>query len=157
MSAPLQILQAGALGRPDLVIDQGYRAQHETAVKSKQIVESFYGRKPRLSYFIGCSAGGWQGLTEAQRYPEDYDGIVAGAPAFEVIHLHAGTLWTCFAALQIAPEKFPLITQAVLDRCDARDGLKDRLLENPRACDFEPRSNIGSRKALLRSGSSPHI
>ena len=127
-----------ALGHPELIVDQGYRAQHETAVRSKEIVRAFYRAKPRLSYFVGCSSGGWQGLTEAQRYPQEYNGIVAGAPAFEVIHLHAGTLWTHFAALTIGADKFRLITDAVLAKCDAADGVKDGLLQDPRACKFVP-------------------
>lgn len=127
-----------ALGHPELVIDQGYRAQHETALRSKEIVSAFYGSKPRLSYFVGCSSGGWQGMTEAQRYPREYNGIIAGAPAFEVIHLHAGTLWTYLAAQDIAVEKFRLITDAVLAKCDSADGVKDGLLQNPQACGFAP-------------------
>jgi feruloyl esterase len=127
-----------ALGHPELIVDQGYRAQHETALRSKQIVAAFYGAKPRLSYFVGCSSGGWQGMTEAQRYPHEYNGIIAGAPAFEVIHLHAGTLWTYLAAQQIAAEKFRMITDAVLAKCDASDGVKDGLLQNPQACTFAP-------------------
>ena len=128
-----------ALGHPELVIDQGYRAQHETALRSKEIVTAFYAAKPRLSYFVGCSSGGWQGMTEAQRYPREYNGIIAGAPAFEVIHLHAGTLWTYLAAQDIAVEKFRLITDAVLAKCDGADGVKDGLLQNPQACRFAPR------------------
>ncbi|HTX24758.1 MAG TPA: tannase/feruloyl esterase family alpha/beta hydrolase [Steroidobacteraceae bacterium] len=127
-----------ALGHPELVVDQGYRAQFETTVKAKAIVRAFYHAGPRRSYFVGCSSGGWQGLTEAQRYPHQYDGIVAGAPAMEVIHLHAGTIWTNLAALEIAPAKFRLITDAVLAECDANDGVKDGLLTDPRTCHFSP-------------------
>jgi len=127
-----------ALGHPELVIDQGYRAQHQTALKAKTIVRAFYRTEPRRSYFVGCSSGGWQGLTEAQRYPHEYDGIVAGAPAMEVIHLHAGTIWTNLAANRIAPAKFPLIASAVLAQCDANDGVKDGLLSDPRTCHFSP-------------------
>ena len=79
---------AWALGHPELVIDFGYRAIHEMTVKAKAIVEAFYGNGPRLSYFVGCSTGGRQGLMEAQRFPNDYDGIVAGAPANYWTHLH---------------------------------------------------------------------
>jgi feruloyl esterase len=127
-----------ALGHPELVIDQGYRAQHETALKAKAIVRAFYRAAPRRSYFVGCSSGGWQGLTEAQRYPREYDGIVAGAPAMEVIHLHAGTIWTNLAANEIAPAKLRLATDAVLAKCDADDGVKDGLLTDPRTCHFSP-------------------
>jgi feruloyl esterase len=138
-----------ALRAPQLVVDQGYRAQHETAVKSKEIIRAFYGAKPRLSYFTGCSSGGWQGLTEAQRYPHEYDGIVAGAPAFEVVHLHAGTLYVHLAALRIPPPKLRMITDAVLAKCDAADGVKDGLLANPLACNFAP------TELACRAGQTP--
>jgi len=127
-----------ALGHPELIVDQGYRAQHETAVKSKELLRHFYGKAPQRSYFVGCSSGGWQGLTEAQRYPKEYDGIVAGAPAFEVIHLHAGTLWMHTWLQKIATAKFRLVTDAVVQKCGARDGLKDGFLQDPRRCDFSP-------------------
>ncbi len=127
-----------ALHHPELVIDQGYRAQHETAVKAKALIEAYYGRRPSRSYFVGCSSGGWQGLTEAHRYPHDYDGIIAGAPASEVVHLHAGQLWGYLAAQQIAPEKIPMISAAVIARCDAQDGVKDGLVSDPLGCDFKP-------------------
>lgn len=140
-----------ALGHRGLVIDQGYRAEHLTAVKAKSIVRTFYGARPRRSYFVGCSSGGWQGLTEAQRYPHEYDGIVAGAPAMEVIHLHAGTIWTNLAALQITPAKLRMITSAVLAECtaDAGDGVKDGLLTDPRACHFSP------SELACRAGQNP--
>ncbi len=138
-----------ALGHPQLVIDQGYRAQHLTAVKSKAIVRAFYGERPRRSYFVGCSSGGWQGLTEAQRYPREYDGIVAGAPAMEVIHLHAGTIWTNLAAMQISPTKLRLITNAVLAECDGRDGVKEGLLNDPLTCHFSP------SELACKAGESP--
>ena len=138
-----------ALGHPQLVMDQGYRAQHETALEAKVIVRAFYRTKPRHSYFVGCSSGGWQALTEAQRYPREYDGIIAGAPAMEVIHLHAGTIWTHLATLEIAPSKFRLVTNAVLAECDAKDGVKDGLLTDPRACHFSP------SQLACRAGESP--
>jgi feruloyl esterase len=83
-----------ALGHPALIVDQGYRAQHETALRSKEVIAAFYKSKPRLSYFVGCSSGGWQGMTEAQRYPHEYNGIVAGAPAFLVKKQQPRTIWT---------------------------------------------------------------
>lgn len=127
-----------ALGHPELVVDQAYRAQHETAVNSKKIIGAFYRKSPRYSYFTGCSSGGWQGLTEAQRFPEDYDGILAGAPAINVIHLHAATLWNVQAEQKIAPGKYRLVTDAVLAKCDARDGVRDGLLADPLSCPFSP-------------------
>lgn len=127
-----------ALGHRQLIIDEGYLAQHLTAERSKAIVRAFYHKPPRLSYFVGCSSGGWEGLTEAQRYPHDYNGIVAGAPATQVIHLHAATIWTYLAARRIPPAKLRLAANAVLAQCDANDGVKDGLLTNPLACHFSP-------------------
>jgi feruloyl esterase len=127
-----------ALHHPELVIDQGYRAQHETAVKAKAIVNAFYRRKAARSYFIGCSSGGWQALTEAHRYPHDYDGLIAGAPASEVVHLHAAQIAGYLAAAKIPAAKLRLVADAVLAKCDARDGLKDGLVSDPLACDFQP-------------------
>lgn len=127
-----------ALHHPELIIDEGYRAQHETAAKAKSIVKAFYGKSPGRSYFVGCSAGGWQALTEAARYPHDYDGLIAGAPASEVVHLHAAQIWGYLAATQIPAAKFQKIGQAVLARCDAKDGVKDGLVSDPPSCDFQP-------------------
>jgi len=127
-----------ALHHPELVADQGYRAQHETALKAKAIVHAFYGKQPTRSYFIGCSSGGWQALTEAHRYPHDYNGIIAGAPASEVVHLHAGQIWGYLAATQIPADKMRLIANAVLAKCDAKDGVKDGLVSDPLGCDFQP-------------------
>ena len=127
-----------ALHHPELVIDQGYRAQHEMALKAKAVVAAFYGRHPSRSYFVGCSSGGWEALTEAHRYPHDYDGIIAGAPASEVVHLHAGQIWGYLAARQIDAAKIPMISAAVLARCDARDGVKDGVISDPQRCDFQP-------------------
>jgi Tannase and feruloyl esterase len=78
-----------ALGHPELIVDQGYLAQHLTAERSKAIVRAFYGKRPRLSYFVGCSSGGWQGLTEAERYPHDYNGkdMVYDDPAWDFHHI----------------------------------------------------------------------
>jgi feruloyl esterase len=127
-----------ALHHPELVVDQGYRAQHETAVRAKAVVAAFYGKHPSRSYFVGCSSGGWEALTEAHRFPHDYDGIIAGAPASEVVHLHAGQLWGYIAAQQIDPAKIPKISAAVVAKCDAKDGVKDGLISDPPACDFQP-------------------
>jgi feruloyl esterase len=138
-----------ALHHPELVKDQGYRAQHETAVKAKAIVAAFYAKPPSRSYFVGCSSGGWEALTEAHRYPHDYDGIIAGAPASEVVHLHAGQLWGYMAAQQIAVDKIPMISAAVIARCDAKDGVKDGLISDPLACDFKP------RQLACKSGQDP--
>lgn len=131
------------LGHPEKIVDFAYRAVHETAVKAKAVIAAYYGRGPRLSYWEGCSTGGRQGLMSAQRYPEDFDGIIAGAPANNQIHLCAWRLRLLMTALKspqhaIPPEKLKLLNNAVLDKCDANDGVKDRLLEDPRDCKFDP-------------------
>ena len=133
-----------ALGHPEKLIDFGYRAVHEMTVDAKAIVAAYYGNGPRLSYWVGCSSGGKQGLKEAQRFPGDYDGIVAGAPANYWTHLMAGTLWAAHATLKdeashIPPSKYPLINKAVLEACDALDGVADGILENPLRCRFDPK------------------
>ena len=134
-----------ALGHPELVTDYAYRGIREMTLKAKAIVTAFYGDAPRLSYFVGCSTGGRQGLMEAQRFPEDYNGIVAGAPANFFTHLMAGTLWAATATLKdpasfIPPAKYPMINKAVMAACDARDGVTDGLIENPQRCAFDPKT-----------------
>ena len=129
-----------AYGHPEKLIDFGYRSEHEMTVKGKAIVNAFYGNAPKLSYWNGCSTGGRQGLKEAQKYPNDFDGIIAGAPANRT----ALALWIAFAMLKepgtyIPKEKYPLVHRAVLDACDANDGLKDGLVEEPTRCHFDPK------------------
>lgn len=132
-----------ALGHPEKLIDYGYRAVHEMTVKSMAILTAFYGRKPRLSYWSGCSNGGRQGLMEAQRYPEDFEGIVAGAPAANWTGRAFQSLWVAQAAHKeeasyIPPAKYPLLHNAVLQACDVLDGVKDGILEDPVRCKFDP-------------------
>jgi feruloyl esterase len=134
---------AWALGHPEKVIDFGYRAIHEMSLKAKAIIDAFYGRQIERSYFIGCSDGGREALMEAQRFPEDYDGIIAGAPANNWIHLMLGAIWVNLATLldqasYIPAEKLPAIGAAVIAACDAQDGVKDGLLNDPRQCRFDP-------------------
>lgn len=132
-----------ALGHPELVIDFGYRAIHEMTVKAKRVVEGFYGMAPRESYFVGCSTGGRQGLSEAQRFPDDYDGIVSGAPAINWTHLLTSALWNARATLAdpesyIPPSKLAAINDATIAACDMTDGVKDGLVADPRKCTFDP-------------------
>lgn len=131
-----------ALGHPEKVIDFGYRAIHETAVNAKAIIKAFYGEGPRRSYFNSCSNGGRQALMEAQRYPADYDGIIAGAPANFWTHLVAGFVWnmqaTADAASYISPAKLPAIEAAALAACDGLDGVKDGVIDDPSRCHFDP-------------------
>ncbi len=135
---------AFALGHPEKVIDIGYRAVHEMTVQAKAIIDAFYGNAPKVSFWNGCSLGGRQGIAEAQRYPADYDAIVAGAPAVNNIFLHGSRMMISQTvhrsdASYIPPEKYSMIHSAVLDACDTLDGVKDGVLENPMRCRFDPK------------------
>jgi len=136
---------AFAFHHPEKVIDFGYRAVHLMTVQSKALIQAFYGKAPAKSYWVGCSTGGRQGLMEAQRYPADYDGIIAGAPANYMTHLLAHGIWVAQATLKesasyIPRSKYAVIHQAVLDACDSLDGVKDGVLDDPRACRFDPKT-----------------
>jgi feruloyl esterase len=135
---------AWAIGHPEKLIDFGYRAVHETSVQAKAIVRAHFGRDAARSYFSGCSDGGREALMEAQRYPEDFDGIIAGAPANNWSRLFTGFVWNEQALAQspIPPAKLPVIQNAALTACDALDGVKDGLIEDPRACHFDPGSML---------------
>ena len=126
-------------GHPETLIDFSWRSEHEMTVKAKAVVEAFYGASPRRSYWNGCSTGGRQALKEAQMFPDDFDGIIAGAPGNRT----AMGLWIAHALLKneasyIPAAKYPLIHQAALDACDAGDGLKDELISDPTRCKFDP-------------------
>ena len=132
-----------AFGHPEKMVDFAYRAVHEMAVASKAIIAAFYGQPARLSYWNGCSTGGRQGLMEAQRYPDDFDGIIAGAPANYMTHLSIGHMAHGVAALKqkesnLTPQVYPLLRNAAIQACDANDGLQDGLLTDPRTCRFNP-------------------
>jgi feruloyl esterase len=130
-----------ALGHPEKIVDFGYRAVHLMTVDAKAIIHAFYGEGARRSYFHSCSNGGRQALMEAQRFPEDYDGIVAGAPANYWTHLLANSVWNLQAVAgesYISAKKLPAIQGAALAACDALDGLKDGLIEDPSRCHFDP-------------------
>jgi feruloyl esterase len=136
-----------ALGHPEKVIDFGHRGIHEMTLAAKAVVNGFYGREPQRSYFVGCSDGGREALMEAQRYPEDYDGIVAGAPANYWTALLSSAVWNTQAltldpASFIPPAKIPAISSAVLAACDSLDGVKDGVLNDPRQCKFDPNSMV---------------
>jgi feruloyl esterase len=133
-----------ALGHPEKVIDFGYRAIHEMTVQAKAIINGYYNSAPKFSFFNGCSLGGRQGITEAQRYPADYDGIVAGAVAwggmdrFVAVVMNNVSMQKTSGAY-IPPEKYHAVHEAVLQACDGLDGVKDGILENPLACQFDPK------------------
>jgi feruloyl esterase len=128
---------AFAAGHREKFIDFAYRAEHEMTVEAKSMIEAFYGRKPRYSYWNGCSGGGREGLLQAYRYPTEFDGVIAGDPAN--MRRNAWALWLAVEtfkdpAAYIPREKYAMIHRAVLDACDAQDGLKDGLLSNPPDC-----------------------
>jgi feruloyl esterase len=132
-----------ALGHPEKIADWGYRANHVTAMAGKAILQAFYGTGPQLSYFTGCSDGGHEGLMEAQRYPGDYDGVLAGASANFWSRQSAAWVWEARAALDdpasyIPAAKLPMISQAAVIACDGLDGVIDGLIGDPRRCSFDP-------------------
>jgi pimeloyl-ACP methyl ester carboxylesterase len=131
-----------ALGHPERVIDYGYRAVHETAQKSKAIVAAFYGKPSRRAYFEGCSDGGREALMEAQRFPADYDGLVAGAPINAFTHFMDGILSIEQALAEpggyVAPKKLPALEAAIESACDGLDGVKDGVVSEPMKCKFDP-------------------
>jgi len=132
-----------AMEKPEQLVDFAHRSHHETALKAKDLTQVFYGKAPDRSYFIGCSSGGYEGLMEAQRYPADYDAIVAGAPANNFTRLMAGDFDWTLAALQDPASALTLPALSLLHRrtiaaCDASDGVQDGVLEDPRQCKFDP-------------------
>ena len=125
------------------VVDYGYRSVHETTVKAKALLAAFYGKPADHNYFNGCSTGGRQGMMEAQRYPDDYDGIVSGAPVNWFVNTHVTQLWAQLAskgpgAARLSGDDLAMIHKAVLDQCDALDGAKDGIITDPRQCKFDP-------------------
>jgi tannase/feruloyl esterase len=136
---------AFASGHPEKYIDFGYRAIHEMSVQGKAITDAYYGSAPKLSLFVGCSQGGRQALTEAMRYPTDYNGIVGGASA--VYYMQVNVARVALNAMShrtpeatIPPEKYAAIHTAVLNACDALDGVKDGVLEDPMKCKFDAKT-----------------
>jgi feruloyl esterase len=136
-----------------------FRGVHVTAIAAKTITQRFYGQQAR-AYFAGCSDGGREGLVEAQRYPEDFDGIIAGDPAigpaapgfnWNQRHLAMDT------ASYIPPDKLALIDAAVMSRCDAADGVRDGLIQDPRRCEFDPSTLLCSSKNSPNCLSSPQV
>lgn len=135
-----------AQGQAERQVNFGHLAIHRTAVTAKEIVLQYYCAAPRYSYFVGCSRGGGQGMMAAQRYPEDFDGIVAGAPAFSWPAMAAEFVRNCQSVYpdELAPSQ-PIITSSnleilqrhILSQCDTLDGLADGILNDPRACHFD--------------------
>lgn len=132
-----------AFHHPEKIADFGWRALHFTTVDAKKLTEAFYGEAPHRAYFDACSDGGREALMEAQRFPEDFDGILAGAPAnywTNLLSMGAAIAHTMYAnpAAYISNTKIPAISAAVLQACDAKDGVKDGIVGNPVDCRFDP-------------------
>ncbi|MGB7218324.1 MAG: tannase/feruloyl esterase family alpha/beta hydrolase [Vicinamibacterales bacterium] len=132
-----------ALGHPEKLIDFAYRSEHEMTVRAKAIVNAFYGRAPTYSYWNGCSAGGRQALKEAQMFPADYDGIIAGSPGLDWSGRSAQAVRVAQATqkeeARLSPAKAQLLHNAVVKSCDALDGLADGLIDDPLRCSFDPK------------------
>lgn len=130
-------------------IDFGYRATHVTAVAGKAIATALYARAPQRSYFHGCSTGGRQGLVSAQRFPQDFDGIIAGAPVLRMPHSGLVLAWSLRALherdwrARVTPRDVERLHAGALQHCDARDGLVDGIIGDPFSCDFDPASVTG--------------
>ena len=127
---------------PERLIDLAYRSIHEMAVAGKSIAAGYYGSAPTRSYFNGCSGGGRHGLASAQRYPDDFHGIVAGASSWNQARLDAARIAINLTVnrtpeSRIPASKYPMVHDAVLQACDAQDGVKDGVLENPTRCRFD--------------------
>jgi tannase/feruloyl esterase len=129
-----------AIGHPEKLVDFGYRAVHETSVQAKAIVAAFYKRDASKSYFFGCSDGGREALMEAQRFPDDFHGIIAGAPAnnWTGLMTMALTIERALDEANLPASKLPAIQAAALNACDSLDSVKDGLIEDPRVCKFDP-------------------
>jgi Tannase and feruloyl esterase len=129
-------------GHPEKLVDFAYRAIHEMTVTAKTIVAAHYDTRPSRSYFTSCSTGGRQALIEAQRYPDDFDGIVAGDPSWDQMRLYAARVWlntyvNRSPSAVIPASKYPMMHRAVLDACDGLDGVKDGVIEDPPRCAFD--------------------
>jgi feruloyl esterase len=131
------------VGNKQAIENFGHRAHHVVSEISKQMVDAYYGEAPNYSYFVGCSSGGWQALTEIQQYPDDFDGVVAGAPAHNFVRMNLRG--TVTAQMSLAnPEgdlnraQTRLVADAALKTCDAKDGLADSLISDPLHCSFDP-------------------
>jgi pimeloyl-ACP methyl ester carboxylesterase len=134
--------QTWALGHPEKMLDFAFRAMHLSTVAAKQVVEAFYGHASLKAYFVGCSQGGHHALMEASRYPADYDGIVAGAPAWHWANQMINATWNSNAALQdasaITAQSTQILKSAIVAACDKLDGVEDGVISDPRRCHFDP-------------------
>jgi feruloyl esterase len=140
-----------ALNNPPGEVNFAHRAFHLTTVTAKEIIRQFYGTAASRAYFTGCSGGGRQGMIAAQRYPADFDGIIVGAPAYNLTGFHFAFIWNGQAMFPnpndlsrplVSGEKLKLLEAKVLAKCDALDGLSDGLIDDPRRCAFDPAKDL---------------
>ncbi|HET6554686.1 MAG TPA: tannase/feruloyl esterase family alpha/beta hydrolase [Dyella sp.] len=141
-------------GHPEKLVDYGYRADHEMTLRAKELVQAFYGGKPKHSYWVGCSLGGMEALVEADRYPQDYDGIVAGAPMNPMTMFNAAQMWPAWLSQKypdgiIPAAKFALMHDAVVKACASPIGQRQGFIEDPSACKWDPAA------LLCKSGDAP--
>jgi len=137
-----------AIGHPERIADFAHRAVHESVVAAKAITKAYYGTDVRHSYFSGCSTGGYQALSEVQRYPEDFNGVIAGDPGNNRSRLNLAFLWNFLAnhppgdnaSPLLDVSKLLLINQAVIRSCDSADGVTDGVINDPRRCHFKLQS-----------------
>jgi feruloyl esterase len=137
-----------AIGHPQRIVDFAHRAVHESVVAAKAVAKAYYGTDPTHSYFSGCSTGGYQALSEVQRYPRDFDGVIAGDPGNNRSHLNLAFLWNFLAnhpagnndAPLLDVSKLLLINQAAIRTCDSADGVTDGVINDPRRCHFKLQS-----------------
>jgi hypothetical protein len=145
--------QTWALGHPEKMLDFAFRAMHLSTIAGKAVTRDFYGRKPGQAYFVGCSQGGHHALMEASRFPADYDGIVAGAPAWHWANQMVNATWNSQAALKdpsaLTVESTVILHNAIIAACDKLDGLQDGIISDPRRCHFDPAT------LLCKPGSAP--
>ena len=141
------------MSNPQKAIDYAYRAVHLTATTTKAITADYYGRPVARAYWNSCSNGGRQGLIEAQRYPDDFDGIVANAPWVDQTGFTIGAIWNqrVLSEAPVTAAKMALVADRVMATCDAVDGLTDGLIDDPRACDFDPARDV----AVCAAGTDP--
>src|SRR5579872_2167628 len=128
------------MSNPQKAIDYAWRAVHLTAITTKAITKDYYGKPISRAYWNSCSNGRRQGLIEAQRFPEDFDGIVANAPWVDQTGFTIGSMWNqkALSGAGLTPAKLAMVAGKVMDKCDAIDGLKDGLIDDPRKCNFDP-------------------
>jgi feruloyl esterase len=131
------------VGHKQRIVDFGQRAHHLVSEVAKRLVDAYYDREPAYSYFVGCSSGGWQALSEIQSYPDDFDGVVAGAPAHNFVRLNLRGTVTSQISLahpegNLGRAQAKLVADAALEQCDPQDGVTDGMIGNPLQCDFDP-------------------